>query len=75
MLVVFPPIFVVDTKIIYGYNFVAPLIQDILCVQCLRLPIPPILFSMYTVAACDMSFNIIDKFLVHTPSFLTMVFL
>ena len=25
MLVVFPPIFVADTKIIYGYNFVAPL--------------------------------------------------
>ena len=25
MLVVLPPIFVVDTKIIYGYNFVAPL--------------------------------------------------
>ena len=24
MLVVFPPIFVADTKIIYGYNFVAP---------------------------------------------------
>ena len=23
MLVVFPPIFVADTKIIYGYNFVA----------------------------------------------------
>ena len=25
MLVVFPPIFAADTKIIYGYNFVAPL--------------------------------------------------
>ena len=25
MLVVFPPIFVADTKMIYGYNFVAPL--------------------------------------------------
>ena len=25
MLVVFPPRFVVDIKIIYGYNFVAPL--------------------------------------------------
>ena len=25
MLVVFPPIFVTDRKIIYGYNFVAPL--------------------------------------------------
>ena len=25
MLVVFPPIFVVDTTIINGYNFVAPL--------------------------------------------------
>ena len=25
MLVVFPPIFVADIKIIYGYNFVAPL--------------------------------------------------
>ena len=25
MLVVFPPIFVADTRIIYGYNFVAPL--------------------------------------------------
>ena len=25
MLVVFPPIFVADTKIIHGYNFVAPL--------------------------------------------------
>ena len=25
MLIVFVPIFVVDTKIIYGYNFVAPL--------------------------------------------------
>ena len=25
MLVVFPPIFVADTKLIYGYNFVAPL--------------------------------------------------
>ena len=25
MLVVFPPIFVVDTRLIYGYNFVAPL--------------------------------------------------
>ena len=24
MLVVFSPIFVVDTKIIFGYNFVAP---------------------------------------------------
>ena len=24
MLVVFPPIFVADTKMIYGYNFVAP---------------------------------------------------
>ena len=28
MLVVFPPIFVVDTKIIYGYNFVALLINN-----------------------------------------------
>ena len=27
MLVVFPPISVADTKIIYGYNFVAPLIR------------------------------------------------
>ena len=26
MLVVFPPIFVADTKLIYSYNFVAPLI-------------------------------------------------
>ena len=25
MLIGFPPIFVVDTKIIYGYNFVSPL--------------------------------------------------
>ena len=25
MLVVFPPIFVADTKLIYGYNFVVPL--------------------------------------------------
>ena len=25
MLVLFPPIFVADTKVIYGYNFVAPL--------------------------------------------------
>ena len=25
MLVVFPPIFVTDTKLISGYNFVAPL--------------------------------------------------
>ena len=25
MLVVFPPIFVADIKLIYGYNFVAPL--------------------------------------------------
>ena len=25
ILVVFPPIYVLDTKIIYGYNFVAPL--------------------------------------------------
>ena len=75
MLVVFSPIFVADTKIIYGYNFVAPLIQDILCVQGLRLPIPPTLFAIYTFAACDMSFNIIETFLVHTPSFLTMVFL
>ena len=30
MLVVFPPIFVADTKIIYGYNFVALLIYDLL---------------------------------------------
>ena len=28
MLVVFPPIFVVDTKIIYGHNFVASLIEN-----------------------------------------------
>ena len=27
MLVVLPPIFVADTKIIYGYNFVVPLIK------------------------------------------------
>ena len=27
MLVVFPPIFVGNTKIIYGYNFVGPLIE------------------------------------------------
>ena len=26
----FPPIFVVDTKIIYGYNFVAPLNVNLL---------------------------------------------
>ena len=26
-MVVFPPIFLVDTKLIYGYNFVAPLIK------------------------------------------------
>ena len=25
MLIGFPPIFVADTKIVYGYNFVAPL--------------------------------------------------
>ena len=25
MLIVFPPVFVVETKLIYGYNFVAPL--------------------------------------------------
>ena len=29
MLFVFPPIFVADTKIIYGYNFVAPLTNDL----------------------------------------------
>ena len=29
MLFVFPPIFVVDTKIIYGYNFVVPLTNDL----------------------------------------------
>ena len=29
MLVVFPPIFVADTIIIYGYNFVAPLAHGI----------------------------------------------
>ena len=29
MLVVFSPIFVEDTKIIYGYNFVAPLIFSV----------------------------------------------
>ena len=28
MLVVFSPNFVVDTKIIRGYNFVAPLVND-----------------------------------------------
>ena len=28
MLFVFPPIFVADTKIIYGFNFVAPLTED-----------------------------------------------
>ena len=28
MLVLFPPIFVADTEIIYGYNFVVPLIQS-----------------------------------------------
>ena len=27
MLVVFPPTFVTGTKIIYGYNFVAPLMK------------------------------------------------
>ena len=30
MLVVFPPIFVANTKIIYGYNFVTPLIGFLL---------------------------------------------
>ena len=30
MLVVFPPIFVADTKIIYGYNIAAPL-KHIVC--------------------------------------------
>ena len=29
MLVVLPPIFVEDTKIIYGYNFVAPFKMDL----------------------------------------------
>ena len=29
MLGVLPPIFVADTKIIYGNNFVAPLISDV----------------------------------------------
>ena len=29
MLVVFPPIFIADTKIIHGYNFVAPLRSSI----------------------------------------------
>ena len=39
MLVVFPPIFVADTKIVNGYNFVAPLIISLwfikvfMCVQ------------------------------------------
>ena len=28
MLIEFPPIFVANTKIIYGYNFVAPLTKD-----------------------------------------------
>ena len=28
MLVVFPPDFVADTKMIYGYNFVAPLTNN-----------------------------------------------
>ena len=28
MSVVFPPIFLVDTNLIYGYNFVAPLIKE-----------------------------------------------
>ena len=28
MLVVFPPSFVADTKIIFGYNFVAPLKEN-----------------------------------------------
>ena len=30
ILVVFPPIFVVETKVIYGYNFVAPLMNETL---------------------------------------------
>ena len=37
MSVVFPPIFVTDTKIIYDYNFVAPLtvgLYDISCPGC-----------------------------------------
>ena len=29
MLIGFPPIFVADTKIIYGYNFVAPLTLNV----------------------------------------------
>ena len=33
MLVVFPPIFVVDTKIIYGYNLVASLISKFMTSQ------------------------------------------
>ena len=28
MLVMFPPIFVADTKIIFGYSFVAPLTKN-----------------------------------------------
>ena len=33
MLVVFPPIFVADTKIIYGYNLVASLISKFMTSQ------------------------------------------
>ena len=33
MLVVFPPIFVADTKIIYCYNFVAPLNRVVLVIN------------------------------------------
>ena len=32
----FPPIFVADTKIIYGYNFVAPLTVGLYDTSCLR---------------------------------------
>ena len=30
MLIGFPPVFVADTKIIYGYDFVAPLMEAVL---------------------------------------------
>ena len=55
MLVVFPPIFVADIKIIYGYNFVAPLTWQTIKTNCKTIKLYPIDPELCPI------FNILEK--------------
>ena len=56
MLVVLPPTFMVETKLIYGYNFAAPLSNSTYSTYKLKWQIPKLMLRAYTNKFNDLNY-------------------